>query len=479
MKPKDLQILARHNLLYYANLFTEIVEPTWNYKDKFFNILLSNLHYFNNTNQENLFLIEAPPRTGKTEAVSMVNGTYLLGVNENKRFLFVSGSSALKRKIRRGISRVMKSKFYKDLFPSISISIDNADEMILSNGNTLLFTTTSSNVPTGEGFHFIFLEDFINASYIKSQAKLENAFEQLNGFLTRKQDDPVTKVFINNQRLGEVDLSHKITSQYDSETLSYLRLTFPYCFKQEESYYLPITKKQITFKEGEYLVSRFNDKTKKERIADLGIAIFETQYQQNPTVAQGDFFKREYFQYRDDLFAFKYDFIILSFDTAYKDKEMNDPTACVAFGVKGNIVAVLESYVKRVPYIQLKQLVKDMYYKYAIMGFTTLLIEDKGSGQSLIQDLKHSNYPNVIPFNPEGSKQARMESGVQALKMIMESGNFYLPKNAPWLPAYENELLLFPNTKHDDQVDATTAFMIYYMQNLRMNQAQKFELIEL
>ena len=120
-----------------------------------------------------------------------------------------------------------------------------------------------------------------------------------------------------------------------------------------------------------------------------------------------------------------------------------------------------------------------MYYKYAIMGFTTLLIEDKGSGQSLIQDLKHSNYPNVIPFNPEGSKQARMESGVQALKMIMESGNFYLPKNAPWLPAYENELLLFPNTKHDDQVDATTAFMIYYMQNLRMNQAQKFELIEL
>jgi hypothetical protein len=30
-----------------------------------------------------------------------------------------------------------------------------------------------------------------------------------------------------------------------------------------------------------------------------------------------------------------------------------------------------------------------------------------------------------------------------------------LPKEAPWLDTYVHELISFPNTKHDDQVDST------------------------
>ena len=37
-----------------------------------------------------------------------------------------------------------------------------------------------------------------------------------------------------------------------------------------------------------------------------------------------------------------------------------------------------------------------------------------------------------------------------------EGGNVLLPKEAPWLADYRRELLAFPKTKFDDQVDATT-----------------------
>ena len=36
-----------------------------------------------------------------------------------------------------------------------------------------------------------------------------------------------------------------------------------------------------------------------------------------------------------------------------------------------------------------------------------------------------------------------------------------LPKQASWLPAYERELLTFPTSKYDDQVDSTSQYLEY------------------
>jgi predicted phage terminase large subunit-like protein len=37
-----------------------------------------------------------------------------------------------------------------------------------------------------------------------------------------------------------------------------------------------------------------------------------------------------------------------------------------------------------------------------------------------------------------------------------ENGHVYLPKEAAWLDDYIIELIGFPGTRHDDQVDSTT-----------------------
>jgi predicted phage terminase large subunit-like protein len=36
----------------------------------------------------------------------------------------------------------------------------------------------------------------------------------------------------------------------------------------------------------------------------------------------------------------------------------------------------------------------------------------------------------------------------------IESGHVHVPKSAPWLEEFRRELMAFPATKHNDQVDA-------------------------
>ncbi len=41
----------------------------------------------------------------------------------------------------------------------------------------------------------------------------------------------------------------------------------------------------------------------------------------------------------------------------------------------------------------------------------------------------------------------------------MEAGHVLLPKEAPWLAMFLEELLAFPRGKHDDQVDNVSQFL--------------------
>lgn len=85
-------------------------------------------------------------------------------------------------------------------------------------------------------------------------------------------------------------------------------------------------------------------------------------------------------------------------------------------------------------------------------GARTLLIEDKASGQQLIQALRAEDLagvPNPIARNPEMDKYSRA-AGVSS---IVEAGQIFVPAEAHWLADFSSELLDFPNCWHDDQVD--------------------------
>jgi predicted phage terminase large subunit-like protein len=78
-----------------------------------------------------------------------------------------------------------------------------------------------------------------------------------------------------------------------------------------------------------------------------------------------------------------------------------------------------------------------------------LLIENKGSGMPLIQDLRRDNI-HAIAVEPKDDKVIRMNAQTARI----EAGSVYLPERAHWLDEFRKELLAFPASRHNDQIDA-------------------------
>ena len=83
---------------------------------------------------------------------------------------------------------------------------------------------------------------------------------------------------------------------------------------------------------------------------------------------------------------------------------------------------------------------------------SALLIEDRASGQSLIQELRRDTLLPVIPVKVDNDKEAR----VNAISPLIEAGKIYLPESTNWLHDYIEELTSFPSGEYDDQVDSTS-----------------------
>jgi hypothetical protein len=88
-------------------------------------------------------------------------------------------------------------------------------------------------------------------------------------------------------------------------------------------------------------------------------------------------------------------------------------------------------------------------------GANVVLIEDKASGTQLIQELIADGCYGVTRYQPTTDKIMRMH----AQTAMIENGFVHIPETAPWLAEYLHEMTVFPNGKHDDQVDSTAQFL--------------------
>lgn len=84
-----------------------------------------------------------------------------------------------------------------------------------------------------------------------------------------------------------------------------------------------------------------------------------------------------------------------------------------------------------------------------------MLIEDNGSGTSLLQDLRADGSFHATAIKPEGDKMLRASRESAKIK----DGTILLPASAPWLDAFQCEVLQFPEGRHDDQIDSMTQYL--------------------
>lgn len=399
-----------------------------------------------------------PPGSAKSTYASVVAPVALMGRTPNYRMLLASYGQDLARRHGRRARAVAQQPAFSAIYSGqgsnpAHVTIDPktgaADEWALTNGSEYLACGINAAV-TGARAHCIVIDDPVKgreqADSPTLREKTWNAYK--DDVLTRLI--PGGAVILVTTRWHEDDLAGRLLPKdYDGRSgtvecrdgKAWEVLCLPACCEREDD---PLGRRP-----GEYLWPEWFD--------EAHWAIFRSQsrswaslFQQRPRPDEGGVLKAEWF--RRFTVAPAEGLVVQSWDTGNKSKDANAPSVCSTFLITRTGYYLLHVFRQRLEYPALKRMVKSLALAWSP---THLLIEDKASGQSLIQDLREEEMLPVIAIEPEGDKltRARRSSGTA------EAGLVHIPAEAEWLPEWEGEVFAYPLSTFADQVDSFTQFI--------------------
>jgi predicted phage terminase large subunit-like protein len=400
-------------------------------------------------------LITLPPRHLKSICASVAFPAWLLGLDPSKRIICASYSADLASKHARDCRAVMEAAWYRRIFPHTRISRDkNAEMDFMTTRHGYRYATSVGGTLTGRGGNILIIDDPLKSDDALSETKRSAVNEWFDGTLYSRLDDKREDVIIViMQRLHLEDLAGHVRAQ---EPWAHLNL--PAIAEIDEQ--IPIGPDQsCNRKAGDLLDPTREPKEVLDRIKlTLGSFKFSAQYQQRPVPVEGEIIKWPWFHSYDVLPSPESgDQIVQSWDTAFKADELSDYSVCTTWLVRGNEHSLIHILREQLLYPDLKKTVIGHARNYYA---DVVLVENKGSGMALVDDLRRENaesMPTPIAVDPESDKVTRMAT--QAAKI--EAGQVLLPRSAAWLDEFKSELLQFPHGRHDDQVDSLSQFLAW------------------
>ncbi|MDX1917185.1 MAG: phage terminase large subunit [Rickettsiaceae bacterium] len=402
-------------------------------------------------------IINMPPRALKSLSISVAWPAWLLGHNPALRIMAASYSQILSNKLSMDTRFIINSPWYQQIFPGTQIhKKQNQKSKFMTSKYGFRFATSVGGTATGEGGDILIVDDPHNPSQMSSE-KLRNKTIKwfCETFSTRLNNRAEGKIIIVQQRLHEEDLSGYLLSNNSEE---WTLLKIPVMPRRRLFFGIGNYKTEIDA--GVSISEKLFGQIQIERLEkELGPSIFNAQYMQEPDKLSAGVLKPEYLKFYKIL-PEKFDYIIQSWDTAIKVNNDSDFTAMTNWGVIDDRYYLISAIEEKLEYPELKNEVKKLIQKFSP---AKILIEDKASGQSLLQDLQREGVVNLVPIKVKTDKITRFATCMD----IFESGRILLPFSGYYRDIIFNQLINFPACKNDDLVDSITQFINYIKRNKR------------
>ena len=374
-------------------------------------------------------IVSMPPRHGKSELLSHWAPVWYLANWPNKRIILASYqadfASSWGRKVRNTILSC-------GIEMNIAEDSASASRWELKEGGGMI-TAGFGGPLTGRGADLLLIDDPIkNRADANSQIQRDHLWDWWTS-TARTRLEPNGSIIVIMTRWHDDDIIGRLVNE--EEDWEYIRLP-------------AIAEKPDGFREeGDAL---WPDRYSLSELAKVRQAVgpddWACLFQQRPTLAEGGLFKHNWWNTYNgipDTIGEVFQF----WDTAYKTGQHNDYSACVTLGFDKDSFYVLDVWRDRVDYPTLTRVAQVLYRQYMP---SRVFVEDAASGQSLIQSLKKETNLPVIAVKVDSDKVSR----ANAVTGTMEAGRVYIPVKADWLGPFIDEMAMFPNGAHDDQVDA-------------------------
>lgn len=400
-------------------------------------------------------LVNVPPAAMKSTIVSVMAPAWWWLHNPSWRALFFSGNESVGLRDSMRCREIIESQWYQESFaPQWQLAPDqNAKGHYRNTASGFRKTQSAGSRITGERADDIFVDDPLDAAEAFSKSSREAIIQWWDQAASNRLNDlRVGGKCIIQQRLHENDLAgHILRNDKNNWDILIIRQEYE---KGDEPTSLNWVDPRKD--EGElFFPERFPKEvveTEKNRLGSYGYA---GQHQQRPSSAAGGLFKRDDWQFYNlryvDHAQLERDYgikrIIQAWDTAFKVKTTSDYSVGITIGVSTNRYYILDLWRGKVEYPELKRAVQAQYNRWKA---GTVLVEDKASGQSIIQELRRDTKLPILAYKIDKDKIARAYS----ITPIHEAELIYLPDKAAWINDFIEELSSFPTALHDDMVDS-------------------------
>ena len=411
-------------------------------------------------------VINIPPRAGKT-TLAIYFIAYCFAKNPACQFIYTSYSQELLGDNSRRLGAILQSNIYQQMYlqnfnveDKIEKTIDSfwdeyyrnenkefkiTSRKITTNyGGCILFSSMGSQI-TGFGFSTRNSEGFTGSCIvddgnkpndIRSKRIRQKTQDYYNDVLLTRANNSNAPIINIQQRLHIDDLSGYLLKEYNFNLLK-----------------KPLVENGICLLPKQYNENRLKELQKEN-------ARWLAQYQQEPIADGGNLIKSEWFKrYIQEPKTFNN--IFITCDTAYSIKTTADNSVFSLWGILDNNLYLLDLYKNKMEFPSLKRELQNFYLKSKnkFNNLSTIYIEDKASGQSLLQELKDFGLPirPIYPTITEKDKEVIKNKYWRCQEVLSDiiDGFVYIPENAPYILDFIQEIEVFSgdDSTHDDQVD--------------------------
>jgi len=398
-------------------------------------------------------IINVPPRSLKSETFSVAYTCFVQGHCPNEQMLTASYAAKLTMDLHNKARMVVESEWYQRIFPETQLAFSTKTEWkTTKNGHRQ--TVTVGGTTTGLGGNILIADDIMSVDIANSETERNNANEWFGkAFSTRLSNPKNGVVIVIMQRLHQDDTTGHILDKDTAKEWRQVCLPIQFDAPQVLQYY-----EAVKFvHEGELLSpNRWDESVIESLKSALGAEGFAGQYLQTPVPAGGSILPVDKLETHVEAelppLRLAGCTLVASLDTASKAKVKNDYSVMQLWLNTPYMSYMIEQERVKMEYPQLKEFVKRKLEEWAP---DLVLIEDKGSGTSLIQDLRGQTHHAIYPINPRDSKTERAER----VAPLIDTGNVSVDKNNPHYGDFIMECTYFPKGRNDDMVDAMTQYL--------------------
>jgi len=405
-------------------------------------------------------IINIPFRCSKSTLCSVMFPAWYWLQNPSVKFITTSHDESLSLRDSWAMRNLINSDWFKDLAGiDFNLSYDQSQKRFFANtqgGYRLARGITSG--ATGHTAEVLIADDPMNAKKVTSDVERKTSIDSFkNQFMTRLSPPGQGAAIIVMQRLHHEDMSGIYM-----EDPNWDKLIIPMEWDGEQRSKTALGWQDPRKEIGELMFPEYFTREAVDSYKINGSQFIASQLQQRPVAAEGSIIKYEWLRTYNELpHVKKYSW---SWDTAFKTGDKNDYSVGTLWAECENGYYLVDMVRKKLEYTALKHMIKSCYDSQAS---SEVIIEDKASGQSLVQDLKRFTHLPIIAIIPGRDMPGQKSERLEIVAGLFESGKVFIPEKAIWKLDFEREVTEFGFQPHDDIVDSVTQYLFRAMSNKR------------